>query len=101
VLSYTLPFVYLFIVYWKVQTETLPAAGWDPPGGPSAARKIALVGLVVTISAILCTLVPSGDAKDKLAETLKLVLSSSVLILVGAGAYALGHFRKPKIEKRL
>jgi glutamate:GABA antiporter len=96
VLSYTLPFAFLFVVYWKVQNETLPAAGWDPPGGPSTARKIALVGLVVTISAIVCTLIPSGDAKDKLAETLKLVLSSGILILIGAGAYALSHFRKKR-----
>ena len=94
VLSYTLPFVFLFLVYWKVQRTTLPAAGWAPPGGPAVARAVALVGLLVTISAILCTLVPSSDAKDKLAETAKFILSSSVLILMGAGAYALGHFRK-------
>ena len=86
VLSYTLPFAFLFAVYLKVQASPLPTDGWSP-GGPARARVIGAVGLGVTLSAIACTLVPSPDAADKLGAFLKLVGSSGVLIGVGVGLW--------------
>jgi amino acid transporter len=82
VLSYTLPFVFMFVVYLKVQTTPLPPGGWTP-GGAGVARLVGAVGLTVTASAIACTLVPSPEAADGLAAVAKLVLASAVLIASG------------------
>ncbi len=89
VLSYTLPFAFLFVVYLKIQGRDPGPGAWAPPGGAGAARLIGAVGLAVTLSAIACTLVPSPDAADKLAAVVKLVVSSGVLIGAGAILYAL------------
>jgi amino acid transporter len=89
VLSYTLPFLFLFLIYIKVQDQPLPADGWAPPGGPRSARLAGLVGLAVTVSAILCTLVPSPDTTDKAGAVLKLLLSSAVLVFSGVVAWVL------------
>ena len=87
VLSYTLPFVFLFIVYLSVQGR--PAANaWTTPGGAGFARIVGVVGLAVTLSAIACTLVPSPDAADKLGAVVKLVVASAVLIGSGVAIYA-------------
>jgi amino acid transporter len=83
VISYTLPFVFLFIVYLRVQGRPRPAGAWTPPGGAPLGRLVACIGLVVTISAIACTLVPSPEATDKVAADVKLVVACAVLILSG------------------
>lgn len=81
VLSYTLPFLFLFAAYIAVQTNMRP-------------RAIGALGFVVTLSAIACTLVPSPDAEDPLGATLKLVWASAALILSGVALYALAKFRR-------
>jgi amino acid transporter len=93
VLSYTLPFLFLFLfaIYFKVQGSPAPAGAWVCPGGPGAARIVALIGLAVSLSAILCTLVPSPEAPDKLAAFIKLIVASGVLVLTGALIYALAR----------
>jgi glutamate:GABA antiporter len=94
VLSYTGPFVFLFMIYIKVQARPLPADGWAPPGGPGTARTAGWVGLAVTLSAILCTLVPSPDTADKAGAVIKLLLSSAVLVFSGVGAWVLARRRR-------
>lgn len=94
VLSYTVPFVFLFAVYLKVQSSPAPAGAWRAPGGAGAARLIGIVGLAVTLSAILCTLVPSPDASDKLWAVAKLVIASAVLAVSGVAVYAWGARRR-------
>jgi glutamate:GABA antiporter len=94
VLSYTLPFVFLFVAYLKAQERQAPAGAWVTPGGPNAARAIGWTGLLVSLSAIACTLVPSPDAADPAGATLKLLFASAVLILSGAGLYALVRARR-------
>jgi amino acid transporter len=92
VLSYTLPFVLVFIVYLKVQS--LPAGEiWTTTGGPPIACIVALVGLVVTLSAIACTLIPSPDAADKVGAVVKLVVASAVLVGSGVAIYAAAAWR--------
>ncbi len=92
VLSYTLPFVFLFVVYLRVQGHPSYTA-WTPPGGERTARAIGAVGLAVTLSAIACTLVPSPDAADKLAALVKLLVASGVLVGIGAAIYAVASRR--------
>ena len=92
VLSYTLPFVFLFIVYLKVQAQPAEAI-WTTPGGRNVAQFVGLVGLGVTLSAIACTLVPSPDAADKIAAVVKLIVASAVLIGSGVAIYAAAILR--------
>jgi glutamate:GABA antiporter len=94
VLSYTLPFLFLFAVYLAVQFRPAPPETWAPPGGRRAALAIGAVGMAATVIAVACTLVPSPDAKDQLAEMLKLVFASAVLILSGVFFYAIARWRQ-------
>jgi len=93
VLTYTLPFVFLFVVYLIVQTRPAPAGAWTTPGGAPVGRLIGVVGLIVTSSAIACTLVPSPDAGDQLGAVVKLLVASAVLIAMGVGVYTVASRR--------
>ncbi len=93
VISYTLPFLFLFAAFLKVQGQAAPAGAWTAPGGANGARLIGVLGFAVTLSAILCTLVPSPDAPDPLGATVKLLWSSGALILSGVALYVLARRR--------
>lgn len=96
VLSYTLPFLFLFAAYWKVQSQDGGQLPWRMPGGAASARWVAAAGFAVSLSAIFGAMVPSPDAPDGLVATAKLLGASFVLLASGAGIYwlrALG--RKP------
>jgi amino acid transporter len=86
VVSYTLPFVFLFLAYFQVRGAA-PSGVWVAPGGAAGRRALALAGLAVTVSAIACTLVPSPDATDKLGAVIKLIVSSIALIAIGWAIY--------------
>jgi len=93
VISYTLPFVFLFVVHVRLQGRARPAGAWATPGGAALGRIAGALGLAVTTSAILCTLVPSPDAADKAGAVIKLILASAALIAAGFAVYALGGRR--------
>lgn len=95
VVSYTLPFVFLFLAYLSLGGAEGGGA-WRAPGGAAGRRAIGLVGLLVTASAIACTLVPGSDAPDKLGTIVKLVVSSGVLIGAGAAVYAAASWRRKR-----
>ncbi|MGA2950767.1 MAG: APC family permease [Caulobacteraceae bacterium] len=96
VVSYTLPFFWLFLAYYAVKGPAEPGV-WVAPGGVAGRRAIAIAGLVVTITAIACTLIPSPDAADKLGAVVKLLASSAVLIGAGALIYALARRRRAAV----
>jgi glutamate:GABA antiporter len=93
VLSYTLPFIFLFLVFLAVQGRAAAPDAWRTPGGRGVALAIGGVGLVATIVAVACTLVPSPDAKDQVGEVVKLVVASGVLIFSGVAFYAAARWR--------
>jgi len=87
VLSYILPFVFLFAVLIAVQSRPAPDSAWTIPGGPRAGRVVGWTGLLFTISALICTLAPSPDAPDKTAAILKVVIACAALVGAGGVAY--------------
>ena len=93
VLSYTLPFLFLFAVFLAAQARRAPADVWRTPGRRGMALAVGGVGLAATIVAVGCTLVPSPDAKDQFGEMLKLVVASGVLTLSGVAFYAAARWR--------
>ncbi|HZZ87784.1 MAG TPA: APC family permease [Caulobacteraceae bacterium] len=93
VLSYTLPFIFLFAVFLAVQGRAAPADAWRLPGGALLGRLVGVVGLAATLAAVGCTLVPSPDARDQTGEMLKLLLASGVLIFSGVAFYAAARWR--------
>ena len=94
ILSFTLPYAFLFAVYLKVQKDKAADGVWTTPGGAGVARWIGRIAIVATWSAILCNLVPTSDTADKMGAVVKLVTSSAVLILGGAAIYVLNHRRR-------
>jgi amino acid transporter len=99
VISYTLPFVFLFIVYLKVQGSPRTAGAWTPPGA-RLGRLVGCVGLAITISAIGCTLVPSPEVTDKVVADVKLVVACAALILSGLLVRVLTDWRRSAVARR-
>ncbi|MFZ2030310.1 MAG: APC family permease [Vitreimonas sp.] len=95
VLSYTIPYLFLFGAFIKAQATPAPAGAWAAPGGARVAKIIGWVGLLVTLSAIICSFVPSPDAADQAGAVIKLLIATAAMILSGAGLYALAAMRKP------
>jgi len=94
VLSYTLPFLFLFAVYVAMQWRVVAPEIWRTPGGPRVATAIGVVGLAATLTAVGGTLVPSPDAKDPAGEVVKLVVASAVLVLSGVAFYVAARRRR-------
>ena len=93
VLTFVVPYLWMFLPYWKVQSRPTERLDFKTPGGPRVGRLIALLGLVVTVTAILGAMVPSPDATDKLGAFLKLMAASAVMIGLGAAIYGVNHLR--------
>lgn len=93
VLTFIIPYLWMFLAYWKVQARPAEGLDFQTPGGAKFARAIAVLGLLVVISAILGSMIPSPDATDKLGTFLKLIVASAVMIGLGAAIYGVNHIR--------
>ncbi len=93
VLTVMIPYLWMFVAYWKVQSKPAARLDFRTPGGPKVARAIAALGIVVIVSTLLGAMVPSPDATDKLGTILKLLIASAVMILIGAAIYGINHVR--------
>ena len=88
ILSYTVPFVFLFLAYILVQSAPMTDEhnGFVTPGGAKMARLIGAVGLIVSLSAITGSILPPTPT-DGLSYSLKIIGSASLLLMVGVGFY--------------
>jgi amino acid transporter len=93
VLSYALPFLFLFAVFLALRKTPVAAGVWTMPGGAAAVVVVGVSGFAATLLAIGCSLVPSPDAKDPAWEMVKLLVASAVLIGAGVAFYAVARRR--------
>lgn len=94
VLGATIPYVFMFAGYLKAaRLPSLPGA-WIPPGGRRTSLVLGWLGLVSTLIAIGCTLVPNAGEEHPLAGFVKIVLSAFAMLGVGALFYWLAETRK-------
>ena len=103
VITYFIPYLYLFAAMYKLQNE---AAGPDVirvPGGKPVARLVAVVGFFTTTLTIVLSLIPQPDEPNKLLAVVKIVGLSGLMVLIGAWIYWAGKRRAARhmmIEKQ-
>jgi glutamate:GABA antiporter len=84
IVTYFIPFVFLFLAMIRLQREPFPQGGIRFPGGRFVAILLASVGLITTMLTIVLALVPADDEPHKGLAIAKIL--GSTLLLVGAGA---------------
>jgi len=87
VLSYFLPFFYLFCAVIRLQREPAGEGVMRIPGGKPVAIFMALLGLATTVVSSVLACIPPADEPNKAVAVIKLLGSSACLILIGALIY--------------
>jgi amino acid transporter len=93
VISYFIPFLFMFGAMARLQREPAAADVFRVPGGAPVARLLAVVGFVVTLAAVVLACVPAADDPNKTVAVIKIVGASVVLVAAGALVYFMGKRR--------
>jgi amino acid transporter len=87
VITYFVPFLYLFAAMYKLQAEPAGPGVIRVPGGKPVARLVAIVGFLTTVATIAISVLPPPDEPNKLLAVLKIVGLSGLLLLVGVAIF--------------
>ena len=99
VITYMLPYLFVFASLIRVQKMPAEAGVRRVPGGKTVARFVAVIGFATATLAIVLSLIPpEGEAHPWLAIA-KIVGSSLLMVGVGLGLYWLGKRKTLKPEK--
>ncbi len=93
VISYFIPYVFLFASTLRIQREPAGPEVIRLPGGRVTATVLALVGMASTLGTIVLSTIPADDELNKPLAVFKTVGMTGLLIAVGIGVYALGRRR--------
>jgi amino acid transporter len=97
VITYFIPYLYLFAAMIKLQREPAGPEVIRVPGGTTMATLVATLGFCTTMLTIALSLVPQPDEPNKPLALLKIVGGCGALVLIGAWIYARGKKRAERI----
>jgi amino acid transporter len=87
IITYFLPYLFMFASVIKVQAQAPPPEVVRPPGGRVTATVLAAIGFSVTAAAMVLACVPDAAEPNKPLAVLKVIGSSVLLIGVGQIVY--------------
>jgi glutamate:GABA antiporter len=90
VISYFLPFFYMFAAVIRLQREPAGPEVMRIPGGKPVAIFLAILGLLTTIISSVLACIPPAEEPNKLLAVIKLIGSSAIMVGIGAVIYWLG-----------
>lgn len=93
VITYFIPYLFVFAAMIKLQSEPAGPEVIRVPGGKPMAYVIAIVGFITTTLTIALSTIPQPDEPNKPLAILKVVGGSILLVLIGAGIYWSGKKR--------
>jgi amino acid transporter len=93
VITYFIPYLYLFAAMIKLQREPAGPDVIRVPGGKIMAKLVATLGFLTTTVTIALSLIPQQDEPNQPLALLKIVGGTGVLVLVGVGIYVVGKRR--------
>jgi len=93
VISYFLPFLYMFSSVIRLQREPVGPGVMRIPGGKPVAILMAVLGLATTAISSILACIPPDDEPNKVLAVIKLLGSSACLVAIGAVIYWIGKRR--------
>jgi glutamate:GABA antiporter len=93
VITYFVPYLYLFAAIIKLQREPAAENTIRVPGGKPAAYLIGTVGFLTTSVTIALSIIPQADEPNKLLAFIKIVGLTGALLLAGVLIYWSGKRR--------
>jgi len=97
IITYFIPYLYLFAAMIKLQGEPAGPEVIRVRGGRAVAKLVAALGFVTTTLTIVLSLVPQPDEPNKPLALLKVVGGTGALLLFGMWLYVTGKRRAAKI----
>jgi len=97
VITYFIPYVFLFLAALKLAREPAGPEVIRFPGGRRVSLALASVGLFSTIVTIGLSVVPDSDEPNKPLAVFKTVGMTAILIAAGVVTYALGKRRQRRV----
>jgi amino acid transporter len=92
VITYFIPFAFLFLSMIALQREPAPPQVVRLPGGKPLAIVLAAIGLITTVFAIVLSVVPADDDPHKGLSVAKIL--GSTILMIGAGALVFWNGRR-------
>jgi glutamate:GABA antiporter len=93
VISYFIPYVFLFASTLRLQRVPAGPEVFKVPGGRPVAIALALIGMASTLITIGLSTIPADDEPNKPLAVFKTVGMTALLIALGVGVYAMGRRR--------
>jgi glutamate:GABA antiporter len=90
VITYFIPFLYLFASMFKLQREPAGPDVIRVPGGKPVALMLATVGFCTTLLTIALSLIPANDEPNKVLAVIKIVGLTGLVLIIGVLLYWLG-----------
>jgi amino acid transporter len=90
VITYFIPFLYLFASMLKLQGEPAGPGVIRVPGGKLVALMMASLGFCTTLLTIALSLIPAADEPNKVLAVVKIVGLTGLVLIVGILLYWLG-----------
>src|SRR5205814_9949847 len=94
VISYFLPFIYMFSAVIRFQREPAGPGVMRIPGGKPVAIFLAILGLLTTMISSVLACIPPAEEPNKVLAVIKLNDSSARMVGIGALIYWNGKTRK-------
>jgi amino acid transporter len=96
VITYFIPYLFLFAAMIRLQREPADADVIRVPGGRKVAVLLATLGLITTSITICLSVLPSDDEPNKPLAITKVVGMTIVLLAAGVIIYAIGKRRQAR-----
>jgi amino acid transporter len=100
VITYFIPFLYLFAAMYKLQREPAAPGIIRVPGGKPVARLVAIVGFLTTTATIAMSVLPPPDEPNKPLAVVKIVGLSAITVLIGVGIFYTPRIREARAGRR-
>jgi amino acid transporter len=94
VISYFLPFLYMFASMIRLQREPAGPGVIRVPGGKPVAVFLAILGLTTTIISSVLACIPPEAEPNKLLATAKILGSSALMVAIGVVIYWVGKRKR-------
>lgn len=99
VITYFIPYLYVFAAMFKLQEEPAGPEVIRVPGGKLVAKLIASIGFLTTTLTIGLSLLPQPDEPNKPLAMLKIIGLTALLLLLGVAIYQTGKRRVARVDE--